>query len=117
MTNSFINDIASSPLSSPATQLARRQRVEAALESVAPRDAPVPSAAETEALEPAIRRVNAALQPFGVEFDLGEDGSRTIIRIIDIATGDVIRQIPSEAALRVADRLDELRGLLLREQV
>jgi flagellar protein FlaG len=117
MSTSSISDILASPATSPAAQLARRLRVEAALETVAPAQAQAPLEAEMETLVPAVRRINGALQPFGVEFDLGDDGSRTIIRIIDIATGDVIRQIPSEAALRVADRLDELRGLLLREQV
>ncbi len=64
-----------------------------------------------EDLVKAAQRVNETLRPYGVEFEMKE--ARVITRIIDIETGEVIRQIPVEAVLSIAEHLDALPGLLL----
>ena len=44
-----------------------------------------------------------------VRFDV-EENDRVVIRIGDPETGEVVRQIPSEVMLRIADMITEARG-------
>jgi flagellar protein FlaG len=46
-----------------------------------------------------------------------EDGSgRVVVKVTDASSGDVIRQIPSEEALKLAENLSEVRSLLFRAE-
>ncbi len=60
-----------------------------------------------------LRRINEVMRSYGLEFTLNEHPSRVVTRIVDRASGDVIRQIPSEEVLQIAKRLDELQGRLI----
>jgi len=42
--------------------------------------------------------------------------NRAVVRVVDSNSGELIRQVPSEEALRIAKRLDALSGLLLRDK-
>jgi len=66
-----------------------------------------PSAGEL--VEP-VQRINEVMRERGLEFDISENNSRVITRVIDRDSGDVIRQIPAEEVLRIAEKLQELRG-------
>jgi len=48
-----------------------------------------------------------------------EDSSsgRTVVSVVDSETGEIIRQIPPEQVVRIAESLGELRGLLVGERV
>ncbi len=70
------------------------------------------STTREELLEP-IQRINEAMRARGLEFDISEDSSRIITRVIDSETGDVIRQIPAEEVITMAERLGELQGNLI----
>ncbi|UYV19207.1 flagellar protein FlaG [Halomonas qaidamensis] len=72
-----------------------------------------PSLLSKEALLPPIQRINETLRPRGLEFALSEQSERIITKVIDRETGDVIRQIPAEEVLLVAERLEELQGRLI----
>lgn len=74
-----------------------------------------PAAAPThgELVEP-ITRINDVMRPYGVKFHINEYGNRTVTHIIDLESGETIRQIPSEELLRIAESLDELQGRLIR---
>lgn len=50
-----------------------------------------------------------ASQSADVRFEL-EDNDRVVIRISDPETGEIVRQIPSEVMLRVADMIADARG-------
>jgi flagellar protein FlaG len=39
-----------------------------------------------------------------------------VVRVVDTATDQVIRQIPSEVALAISQSLEKLQGLLVRQQ-
>lgn len=43
-----------------------------------------------------------------LQFDVDEDSGRTVIRVLDKDSGDVIRQIPSEEVLALAKQMKEL---------
>ena len=65
-----------------------------------------------ELVEP-IQRINETMRPRGLEFELSEESSRVITRVIDRESGDVIRQIPAEEVLKIAERLEEMQGQLI----
>jgi flagellar protein FlaG len=52
----------------------------------------------------------------GIQFSLDDSSGRTVVKIVDIETKTVLRQIPSAEALSIAQSLDKLQGLLIREK-
>jgi flagellar protein FlaG len=47
-----------------------------------------------------------------ISFSIDSDTKKTVIRVSDLQSGKVIRQIPPEDMLRIAARLNELVGLV-----
>ena len=66
------------------------------------------SANPTE-LTTSIQRINTVMSQRGLEFEIHQESDRVVTRVIDRDSGDVIRQIPAEEVLRLAERLDELQ--------
>jgi flagellar protein FlaG len=52
----------------------------------------------------------------GLKFSVDDESGRQVISVKDIASGDVIRQIPSEEALNLAEKLSEFTGLLTKTE-
>lgn len=52
----------------------------------------------------------------GLTFSVDDDSGRQVISVKDIASGDLIRQIPSEEALNLAEKLSEFTGLLTKTE-
>lgn len=48
-----------------------------------------------------------------LKFSVDEDTGKTVVKIVDSQTQEVIRQIPSEEAISIARTLDKVQGLLL----
>lgn len=69
-----------------------------------------------ELAEP-VERINAVMNQRGLEFEISDENSRVITRVVDRESGEVIRQIPAEEVLRLAERLGELQGGLISVQV
>lgn len=61
----------------------------------------------------AIRRVVAPVAQ-SLQFSIDEATGKTVVRVVDASTQEVIRQIPSEEVLAIARALDRLQGLLLK---
>lgn len=51
-----------------------------------------------------------------LNFALDDSSGRVVVRVTDAMSGDVIRQIPSEDALRLAESLEEARSLLFKAE-
>ncbi|MGE6995673.1 flagellar protein FlaG [Pseudomonas sp. NPDC047961] len=51
-----------------------------------------------------------------LDFDLDDASGKMIVKVTDRATGEVVRQIPTEEALRLAENLEEARSLLFKAQ-
>jgi len=68
--------------------------------------------AKGAALADAVSELNDYVQTIqrDLEFSIDHDSGRTIIKVIDSKNNEVIRQIPSEEALSLARRLDQLGG-------
>ena len=78
-----------------------------------------PQASEMEALLERFERKNTNLS-----FQVDDSSGRTVIQVRDSETSEVLKQIPSEDMLRVAQRLeahlenlDDGAGLLLSDQI
>lgn len=69
-------------------------------------------------LEEAVQRVNEFVQPFnnGLQFSLDDDTGKTIVKVIDKATDEIIRQFPSEEMLNIAKAIDTMKGLLIQQK-
>jgi len=75
----------------------------------------IPDMAE---LQHAVEQIKRFIEPQsqGLEFSIDDDSQRTVVKIIDTQTKEVLRQIPSEEALRISKSLDQASGLLIRQQ-
>jgi flagellar protein FlaG len=40
-----------------------------------------------------------------------------VVKVIDVTTGELIRQMPNEEALEIAKKLNEVTGLLMKTEV
>lgn len=67
-----------------------------------------------ELLSENVQQLNSGLKSFGLEFELSEIDNRVIARVVDRNTGELIRQIPSEELLRMAQSMEKPHGLLLQ---
>jgi flagellar protein FlaG len=72
-----------------------------------------------ESIQTAVKTANeiAAGSQSGIEFSVDGESGRTIVRVVDTRTQEVIRQIPSEDMLRLRRALESLRGLLFDQRV
>ncbi|MCL1040872.1 flagellar protein FlaG [Shewanella marisflavi] len=52
----------------------------------------------------------------GLAFKIDEDSGTNIVSVMDIDSGDIIRQIPNEEALKLAQKLSEVTGLLMKTE-
>jgi len=66
-------------------------------------------ATESEKIDEALREINKNIQVVQRElhFSVDEESGQTVIKVMNIATKEVIRQIPNEDALNFARRLGE----------
>lgn len=69
-------------------------------------------------LKKAIEAANLALKEVTSDLEFAQDPAtgKTVIRVIDAGTRQVIRQFPSEELLAIARAIDQFQGLLLREK-
>ncbi|SHF10721.1 flagellar protein FlaG [Modicisalibacter ilicicola DSM 19980] len=94
-----------SHLPAPSSRIMEQQGVDAL---AAPDD--------TDLVKP-LERVNEVMRGYGIEFDLQRHEGRVVTRIVDRESGELIRQIPSEEVLRIAESLEQLQGRLIRLEV
>lgn len=66
----------------------------------------------------ALKTINKTVQAMSpsLEFSIDADSKRTVVKVVDMDTKEVIRQMPSVEALEIAKALDRLQGLLIRQK-
>ena len=72
-----------------------------------------------EQVQQAVQMINKTMQTFSRNLEFSVDDAavgKTVVKVVDKETGDVIRQIPSQETLNIARALDRLQGLLIRRQ-
>lgn len=75
-------------------------------------------AASEAQLQGAVNAANDFIKPItnSVEFSLDKDSDKMIVKVMDNATKEVIRQIPSVEMLAIAKALDKIQGLLIKQK-
>lgn len=76
------------------------------------------AAPSTDQVKQAVQDINLSLQSLsqGLEFSIDTDSNRTVVKVIDQQTQELIRQMPSQEALDIAKMLDQVLGKLIREK-
>lgn len=97
----------------PAQQAATRASV--AVPEPAPQPQPKPE--ELSQAMASIKQMIDIKAPNSLQFSVDDSTGKTIVRISDAETGEMIRQIPSEEMLDIARSLDKMQGMLLRQEV
>ncbi|GGD72337.1 flagellar protein FlaG [Lacimicrobium alkaliphilum] len=64
-----------------------------------------------QGIEAAIEEIRefANIQNRQLDFSIDEDSQRRVIRVLDAESGDMIRQIPTDEVLQLAERIKELQ--------
>ncbi|QIT55711.1 flagellar protein FlaG [Aquisalimonas sp. 2447] len=73
---------------------------------------------DPDQVEEAVDRLNENAQMVSrdLEFEVSDQSGRIIVTVKDSATEEVIRQIPPEKLMAVAESLEEVRGLLFEAE-
>jgi flagellar protein FlaG len=69
-------------------------------------------------VEDAVAKLNNSVQQRvqSLVFAIDDDSHRTIVKVIDLRTQEVLRQIPTREALEIAKAIDAFRGLLVDQE-
>lgn len=89
-------------------------KVAVAVPEPAPQQQPQPEQVQ-KAME-SLKQLIEAKAPNSLSFSIDDATGKTIVKITDAQTGEMIRQIPSEEMLEIARSLDRMQGMLLKEQ-
>jgi flagellar protein FlaG len=117
MAISTIGNTGSSPPVHPAAPSGSSPVPAAAASAVAPAPAPQqPGPEQVQKAVESIKQMVKAAAPNSLEFSIDDETGKTIVRVTDVETGEMIRQIPSKELLEIARSLDKLQGLMLKEK-
>lgn len=86
---------------------------------VTQKTSPAPEQASREQIQRAVEQMRKSLSESSssnLKFSIDDETGQTIVRVTDIKTGELIRQIPSEELVELAKSLDRMQGKLLRQQ-
>lgn len=73
---------------------------------------------EKEQLKSAADKTNEIVKNLAprLHFSVDEETGKTVVKVIDQDTDEVIRQIPPKEMLEIAKALDTIQGLIIRKQ-
>ena len=76
------------------------------------------SEADRKELDKAVKDVNDFVGTVNTDlrFAVDDESGRTVVKVIDVSTKEVIKQYPSEEMLAIAKALDSLKGLLIHQK-
>jgi flagellar protein FlaG len=76
------------------------------------------SRARVEEFKESLRSANERLAAKGREVNIGYDKSSAtvVVTVSDRETGETVRQIPPEAAMRITRNIDQLTGILIDQK-
>ncbi len=71
-----------------------------------------------EQIQQAVQKIQGVVDNLAhnLRFSIDEDTGKTVIKVMDIHTKEVIRQIPTEEAINIARTLDKVQGLLFNDK-
>lgn len=65
----------------------------------------------------ALAEINQTLRmaSIGVQFEFDKEADTMIVKVVDVDSGELIRQMPSEEVVRISRALGRLQGLLVQQ--
>ena len=102
-----------SPASSSASTAMPSPRSGAGLSSFSAQDV-MSKVGQNVEVGDAVERIRTHVQSLqrNLDFSVDDSTGQVVVQVLDGDSGKVVRQIPSEDILRLAERLDEMRSLL-----
>jgi flagellar protein FlaG len=119
---------AARPTSKPATASSAAAPASASgFASAAPAAKPLAPAIKPEMIDPqelqrkleeAVKRLNEQMQDNRRQLGFSVDDrlNRQVVRVTNQETGELVRQIPSEVVIRVANSIENLKGVLFDKE-
>jgi flagellar protein FlaG len=108
------------PRQSPPESTSSAPDARLAIAAAAPQAPQAPQEAKPsrQQLDDAVKAVNDFVNPVNnsLQFRVDDDTGKTIVKVIDKTTNEVIRQFPSEEMIAIAKALDGIKGLLFRQK-
>jgi flagellar protein FlaG len=79
----------------------------------------VTKSTDVKDLNEVVNNINQAITsvPKNINFSIDENSGRKIISVYEKGTDKLIRQLPSEDALKLLENLEQLKGLLFNSKV
>ena len=76
------------------------------------------TASDKDSLPEMVETLNARMQQMhrGLRFSVDDSSGRIIVKVMDLDTEELIRQIPSEEALRIMRSIGETQNLIFDDQ-
>lgn len=83
-----------------------------------PPESSAPPKPSPEQVRQALQEIQRVVEPVAqnLQFMVDKETGKTVVRVVDATTQEVIRQIPTEEVLSIAKAIDRLQGLLLRQK-
>ncbi|GAA5159767.1 flagellar protein FlaG [Viridibacterium curvum] len=77
-----------------------------------------PAALSPEQIDRAMSEVRRMVSPVArnLQFSIDDETGRSVVKVVDATTNEVIRQIPSEELLQITRSLDRLSGLFVKQK-
>jgi flagellar protein FlaG len=77
------------------------------------------SGLSTDEIEQIVSELNNFIQIFNtkIAFEIDKETKKTVLKIIDAQSNEIIRQIPPEELLAISKRISELLGLIINARV
>lgn len=78
-----------------------------------------PPKAQPERERSALAEINESLRmsSIGVQFEFDKEADTMVVKVVDVESGELIRQMPSEEVVRISRALGKLQGLLVHQAV
>lgn len=112
-------EVATAPVKSTAaesTELERRATIQAVEETE--KNTEVQSKSSQAEMQQLVEDLSDMMSMMrkGLAFKIDESSGKNIVSVMDVESGDIIRQIPNEEALKLALKLSEVTGLLMKTE-
>ena len=93
----------------PDTSLVATQAAPAQAQAAAP---------TAQRVEAAVGNANKSMQAIDatLQFEVDPETKMTVIKVVDTADNTVLRQVPAQEMLEIAQALDRMQGVLLRQK-
>jgi flagellar protein FlaG len=84
-------------------------------QAAAPLPSPVAKGLDPVLVERALAKVNRMLaeRATGIRFEVSKAGRGLVVSVVDTETMQILRQMPSEEALRINEFIDRVQGIAL----